>query len=137
MRCAMELQMTAMVKAEERARAEAARKMKAAAIIKAATIRKCEELGAQLEALADSGYRPYTSFYLTWNRVLETTNKDYADHRLSYNVTSEEINLSVMREWFAQWCFKVTEHETYGWIYGAGEVPILRISIEPDAQCLK
>ena len=137
MRCAMELQMTAMAKAEQKAREEAARKAKEAAIIEAATFKKCEELGATLEALAEAGQNPVVNFRMRWGRVLGTTNQEYVDHRLSYFPTRTEISLDVMRAWFAQWCFKVEVRETYGWIYGAGEVSMDIVTIRPDAECLK
>lgn len=137
MRCAMELQMTAVVRAEEKARAEAVQKQIAKQKLVAKTIQFCEELGKELEKMADNGYQPMTSFVLSdWGRRMVETRCDYVDARLSYR-QKEEVDLDTVKKWFAQYCFKVTEHKMYGWVYGAGECSLWRVTIKPDAECLK
>ena len=63
MKCALELMMTAAVKAEENKEKELLAKQREREAKRIRTIRYCEKLGNQLEALAEKGKKPSTSFY--------------------------------------------------------------------------
>lgn len=139
MKCALELQMKATVRAEEirKAKIEAERKEKIA--IRANTLAECERIGLILESEADKGKQPFYHFHVSnWdNRVLKETREDYADRRVSYNSTTLKLDLDLMREWFAQYCFAVKLKEFYYYEYGCGCCSGWTVYIEPSAECLK
>lgn len=138
MKCALELQMLAAVKAEENAIAEAARKEAARRELIASTIALCEGIGEELEKLANKGRKPQFEFMCSWdlNEVLRTTYRDYADRRESYTRLSH-FDMDTLKEWFANYCFDVQLDPTYGWRYNWGEIRMYRVIITPSAECLK
>ena len=138
MKCALELQMIATVKAEENRRAEIEAEKRKAMILQKETIAECERIGAILEELAEKGKSPIYRFYIDryWV-VLKETYKDYADRRLSYRPTSLKIDINTMKEWFKQYCFdvEIKDFRFYQYLFGVcrgGE-----IIIRPSAECLK
>lgn len=138
MKCALELQMIATVKAEENRRAEAEAEKRKAMILQEKTIAECERIGMILEELAEKGKSPIYRFYVDryW-RVLKETYKDYADGRLSYNPTSLEIDINTMKKWFKQYCFDVEIKNFRFYQYWLGINSGGEIIIRPSAECLK
>ena len=139
MKCAMELMVTAATRAEENASAWAAERAKEAVERRKNTIKYCEEIGDYLERMANNGKKPTKTFlcggYLHY-RVLGGTHSHYKDGRLSYYAISEEIDLDVMAEWFAPYCFIVKRKECRYWSYGSGEVTGCQVTIEPQPECI-
>lgn len=138
MKCALELQMLAAVKAEENAIAEAARKEAARRELIAKTIAFCEDIGVELEMLANKGKKPRFEFMCSWDldEVLRATYRDYADRRESYTRASR-FDMDTLKEWFANYCFDVQLDPTHGWRYNWGEIRMYRVTILPNAECLK
>lgn len=138
MRCALELQATAAIRAAEIAAENEERKRQARKALQAKTVQFCEALGKTLEERANNGNVPTVSFYFDgYDRVLEQTTKDYADHRTSYRSTDLRIDLEYLAEWFHQYCFKVSAVKRSGWRYNWGQTDIQLVTIAPAAQCLK
>lgn len=144
MKCAMELMMTATVKAEENARrAEEMAKEEAIRIARKEaakitnTIKYCEELGHSLEAIANKGKKPTVSFFCDkkGTRLKETT-REYADRRLSYTSCGETLNLEVMAEWFDPYCFDVIIEDFQYWKYTCGRVDGYKVTITPKPVCI-
>ena len=138
MKCALELQVIATVKAEENRRAEIEAETRKAIAIQKETIAECERIGVILEELAEKGKSPIYRFYVDryW-QVLKETYKDYADHRLSYNPTSLEIDINTMKKWFKQYCFDVEIKNFRFYQYWFGVRSGGEIIIRPSAECLK
>ena len=139
MRCALDLQLTAKIKADEMAVQEALLKQREREKRKVNTIAFCERVGKQLEELAESGQTPQVCFRCEngqQHRFLTATRKDYADHRESYNPTGDGLDLEVMATWFGKYCFEVKCREDRVWHYGWGEVRCLYIVIAPKPECL-
>ena len=139
MRCALELVMTATIKAEEKAAFKALREQEERERKRANTIRYCEKLGERLEKKADKGELPQTSFYCDkWDkRPLVSTYSDYADKRLSYREDGDELDLELLKEWFAQYCFDVAVNEYGYYRYGCGYCKGYEIVISPAMECVK
>ena len=136
MRCAMDLMMTATVRAEEMAIAEAMRKEREAIARTTRTIAFCEKLGNELEAMANKGKKPEVSFYTDGNsKPMVATNREYADHRTSYVVNSESIDTVLMTEWFEPYCFEVVIKEFRYWDYGCGQRWGYKVTITPNPAC--
>lgn len=147
MKCALDLQLRAEVRAKENAEVEAARKNAEEVARRASTIALCERLGKMLEQKAENGKKPEISFICDLGRYrftewcsltnchrLERTYDDYADKRESY-VMKENINLKLMAEWFGRYCFKLDCCEHQVWIYGLGKCKCSLITISPNPQC--
>jgi hypothetical protein len=138
MKCAVELQLTAKVRAAEIAVEEEERKRQARKALRGKTILFCEQLGKVLESKADKGVNPIVSFYYdSFSGVMEQTHKDYADHRLSYRKTGLDIDLEYLAEWFNQYCFKVSIKSMTVWRYGWGQTDIQLITVSPAPQCIQ
>lgn len=140
MRCALDLQVTAKLRAEENAKAEILRQQRERVARRTRTIAFCEKLGRELEEMAEKGKTPSTSFYCeasSQHRLLVETRKDYADHRKSHNPAGEALDLDLIVEWFAQYCFEVDCRKTWTWHYGWGQVNCFWVIISPKAQCLQ
>lgn len=139
MKCALELMMTATIRAEEEAALKILREQEVRERKRVNTIRYCEKLGERLEQMAEKGNIPQTSFYCDkWdNRPLVSTHSDYADKRLSYKASGDELDLELLKEWFAKYCFDVAikeyGHYRYGWGYCKG----YEVVISPAMECVK
>lgn len=138
MRCAMELMVTATVRAEEIARENAARVMRETQAKIARTTVYCEKLGAELEKMADNGKKPVTSFVCDkWDcRPLVATNRDYADQRISYKRCGDGLDLELVAEWFASYCFEVAVEDFHYWCYGCGRCSGYKVTISPKPACI-
>lgn len=138
MRCAMDLMMTAAVRAEEIRQEEIARIARAKAAKRANTIKYCEELGASLEAMADKGKKPSITFFCDKydTRPMTATTRQYADHRTSYVVCGESLDLELMAEWFAPYCFEVKIEDFRYWKYNCGSNSGYKVTVEPQPACL-
>lgn len=101
------------------------------------TIKWCEKVGQHLESLADNGKSPCYHFVMSYTTVMEETRKAYADRRLSWEYGKVKLDINTVKEWFAQYCFKVEIEETWGWVYGFGQVSFDSVTIKPDLNCLK
>ena len=140
MRCALDLQATAKLKAEENTKAEILRQQREEMARRIHTIAFCEKLGKELEEKAEKGYDPRISFYCEasrQHRLLIETRREYADHRKSHYPTGEALDLDLIVEWFAQYCFEVDCRKKWTWHYGWGQVNCLFVIISPKAQCLQ
>lgn len=139
MKCALELMATAAVKAEEIEREKKLTEQREREAKEIRTIRYCEKLGSQLEALAEKGKNPSTSFYCTGysHQPLTATFSDYADKRLSYKCCGEALDLQIMANWFAGFCFTVTLKEFDYYAYGCGLCSGYEVVISPKAECLQ
>ena len=112
MKCAMELMVTATVKAEENARIEAERIRRAKEIKRKITVEFCEKLGAQLEDKAQRGVKPEVEFRCDkWGHPLTATTRQYADRRTSYIPDGSSLDLEFLVEWFDKYCFTVSSKE--------------------------
>lgn len=139
MKCALELMATAAIKAEEIEREKKLTEQREREAKRIRTIRYCEKLGNQLEALAEKGKKPFTSFYCSGynHRPLTATFSDYADKRLSYKCCGEALDLQVMANWFADFCFVVTLKKFDYYAYGCGLCSGYEVVISPKAECLQ
>lgn len=138
MKCAMELMVTATVKAEENARIEAERIRRKKEIKRKITVEFCEKLGAQLEDKAQRGVKPEVEFRCDkWGHPLTATTRQYADRRTSYIPDESSLDLEFLVEWFDKYCFTVSSKEFHFWRYYYGEVPGLIITISPSPACLQ
>lgn len=137
MLCARELQMIADQKHEE----QKAKDLILQAILKKQkyerTLKWCEILGEQLSARAREGKSLTTELVCTpgWRYVLKATTTEYADHRESYYVVDDCIDIEQMKEWFAQYCFEVVTSRSWYWNYGCGKCSCNRIRIRPRPKC--
>ena len=112
MKCAMELVVTATVKAEENARIEAERIRRAKEIKRKITAGFCEKLGAQLEDKAQRGVKPEVEFRCDKRgHLLTATTRQYADRRKSYIPDGSSLDLEFLVEWFDKYCFTVSSKE--------------------------
>ena len=139
MKCAMELMAISAVKAEEIEKEKKLFEQREREAKRARTIRYCEKLGNQLEALAEKGKKPSVSFHCSsYNyRPLTSTFNDYADKRLSYKCCGEPLDLQVMANWFANFCFAVTLKKFNYYTYGLGLCSGYEVVISPKAECLQ
>lgn len=137
MKCALELTNIAIERKQEIKNEEILKEMRENEARREATIQFCEKIGVKLEARAANGEKPVYIFQCNQykNTVLSETYKDYADGRLSYRSSGPCLNLQVLREWFAEYCFKVTIHEFAFREYGYGYCKGYDIMITPDIQC--
>ena len=139
MKCALELVAIASAKAEEIAREKELQKMREKESRRAETLKLCERLGAELEQQANEGKVPSVSFRCSGEegRELVKTYDDYADKRLSYRVRGEAIDLDILKEWFAQFCFEVTVSNFDYYRYGFGWcMNGCSVNIKPSPECL-
>lgn len=138
MKCAMELMMTATVRAEEIAREEAIRIARMKAAKRTNTIKYCEELGYSLEAMANKGKKPTVTFFCDKHdtRPMKATTREYADHRTSYVVCGESLDLGLMAEWFDSYCFNVVIEDFHYWNYGCGRNEGYKVTIVPKPICI-
>lgn len=138
MKCAMELMMTATVRAEEIAREEALHIARIRAAKRANTIKYCEELGNSLETMANKGKKPTITFFCNkYNtKPIKATTHEYADHRISYVVCGESLDLELMAEWFNPYCFNVIIEDFNYWNYGCGRSDGYKVTIAPKPACI-
>jgi hypothetical protein len=133
----MELTVVAKTRANELAMEEALRKKKQAEEMRARTIAYCEKLGERLEGLAITGKKPMVDFYCDrYYRPQAETNKDYADHRLSYRSIDGVLDMDYLTEWFKAYCFEVSITDVCMWHYGCGECKGFRVVIKPAPECI-
>ena len=137
MKCALELTNIAIERKQEIENEKILKEMRENEARREATIQFCEKIGVELEARAAKGEKPIYIFKCSQykNTVLSETRKDYADGRLSYRSSGPRLNLQVLREWFAEYCFKVTIHEFAFREFGYGYDKGYDIMITPDVQC--
>lgn len=138
MKCALELVAIATTRAEEIAREEELRKQREKEAKRAATLKMCERLGAELELQANKGQVPSVSFHCSMEgRELIGTCSEYADKRLSHRPKGDVIDLDILTEWFAQFCFEVSvsEFDYYRYCWGLCEGHT--VNIKPNPECLK
>ena len=138
MRCAMDLVVTATIKAEEIKQEQLLAQQREYEVKKARTLELCEQLGEQLERLANAGKTPKISFECSnWYRPLKSTHDDYSDGRLSYRLCGEVFDIDVLTGWFNSYCFAVSKeafsYYQYGWGYRQGYT----ITIAPQPACLQ
>ena len=144
MKCALELQATATKRAEEIRQNEMEKARQKEAEIKKNTIQFCEKLGEQLEREANAGKVPEVDFYMEFHwysgdfrgRQMFPTRKDYADKRVSFNPTGEELDLKIMADWFKPYCFTVNYKKESVWEYGWGCHKAYHVYIKPAPECL-
>ena len=138
MKCAMELTAIAMVRAKEIAEEEALRKQKELEEQRKYTHAFCQQLGTELEELANKGKKLAVSFKCSsWYRPLRTTHRDYADRRESYNLEGCILDIEYLKQWFENYCFEVKMQPIYYWMYGYGECKGYDVVIVPKPQCLE
>jgi hypothetical protein len=137
MKCALELTNIAIERKQEIENEKILKEMRENEARREATIQFCEKIGVELEVLAGKGEKPAYIFECSQykNTVLSRTWKDYADGRLSYRSSGPCLNLQVLREWFAEYCFKVVIHEFTFREFGYGYHKGYSIMILPDIQC--
>lgn len=138
MKCALELVAIATAKAEEIAKEKALKEAAERKAREVRTIQFCEKLEKELESQAERGKTPETTFHLDkWSCPLTVTYNDYADGRKSYRGDHDSIDLDMVKEWLAKYCFvtheKDFEHSRYGW----GKMIGLEIHVIPDPDCLQ
>ena len=143
MKCALELQTTAVRRAEEIRQAELNIAQQKENEIKEFTIKFCERVGTLLEEKAYAGRIPEVDFYIKhWyseelrGREMLPTHKDYADKRLSFNPTGKKLDLKIMASWFKPYCFTVSYKEESVWQYGLGGRRVYHVYIKPNPDCL-
>lgn len=138
MKCAMELLVTATVKAEENKQKQILQEQREREIKRANTIRFCEELGAVLETKAKNGRKPESTFYCSKlsTRPLSPSNRQYADRRTSYFASGDSLDLEVMAEWFSHYCFEVVVKDWNYWSYGYGSCRGYEVTIRPKPICI-
>ena len=148
MKCAMELMTTAAVRAEELAREKAERakreeeervkcaKREAEANIKE-TLILCEKIGAEFEKQANAGekYLIYTVKCDKYYRPLAEGTK-YADGSQSYFTFGKALNLKIMANWFANYCFEIKLYKSSYREYGCGYRDGYEVVITPAPSCI-
>ena len=138
MKCALELTAIIVEKKEEKAKEKFLKEMAEREARREATIRFCEKTGAVLEAKANRAEDLEYTFYCNQHSkgILLRTFNDYADGRLSYRTSDSKIDIELLREWFAEYCFKIIiedfDYREYGFGYRSG----YKITILPDMQCV-
>lgn len=138
MKCALELVMTATIKAEEEAIRKALEKQREEAEKRERTLKYCEKLGEEMERKAEKGQMPTASMRFDYfHRPITSTCKDYADGRLSYRGYDEAVDFELMAEWFAQYCFTIEIKKFDFWRYGCGVCNGYEIVISPNPECVK
>jgi hypothetical protein len=139
MKCAMELTAIAMVRAKEIADEQALRRQKELEEQRKYTQAVCEELGTELEELANKGQKPQVFFKCSkWHWILRSTRKDYADSRLSYRVVDNtRLDIEYLKQWFESYCFEVKMQPMNYWMYGYGECKGYDVTIVPKPQCFE
>lgn len=138
MKCALDLMATAAINAQANAQMEELRRQREAERLRAQTVRFCERIGDKFEELANKGEQPIAYFYCdSAGNVLNETNADYADNRLSYRLSGECVDLDYVKQWFAQYCFDVIikkfGYYRYWWGYQHG----YSVEVRPMPECLK
>lgn len=136
MKCATELMAIAKVKAKEIARAEQEKRERETMARIARTIKHCEDLGNTLESMAEQGKEPSAVFYTDeYHRLMTPTYSRYADGRKSFIWSRESIDLEMLKEYFAQYCFNLTIKQFDYWCYGLGLNQGYVITISPAPKC--
>lgn len=138
MKCAMELAIISAAKARALEEEETIRRQKILEQRRKYTEEYCEQLGAELEELANKGKKLVVSFKCShYYKLLKSTCADYSDRRLSYNIDSSiELDMDYLKEWFESYCFEVKMSTMYYWQYGWGECKGYDVVITPAPQCL-
>ncbi len=138
MRCAMDLVVTATIKAEEIRQEQLLAQQKEYEAKKARTLELCEQLGERLERLANAGQTPTISFECDkWYQPLKPTHNDYCDQRLSYRGDGERFDIDILTDWFNSYCFTVTTEDFSYYRYSWGYCHGYTITIAPQPACLK
>lgn len=138
MKCALELTAIIAEKKEEKARAKLLKEMAEKEARRETTIRFCEKTGAILEAKANRAEDLKYTFYCNQRSkgILLMTFNDYADGRLSFRTSDSKIDIELLKNWFAEYCFKIIienfDYREYGFGYRNG----YKITILPDMQCV-
>jgi hypothetical protein len=138
MKCAMSLMATSAIRARENEEARRVAKRQEDEARQERTIRLCEQLGEELEQRANEGKTPKIIFCCDkyHYRPLKSTTSEYSDHRVSFIPQGQGIDLKVMRNWFAQFCFELEVTEFPYWYYGCGRVRGYQIMIKPNPACI-
>lgn len=138
MKCAMELAIISAANAKALEEEEAIRRQAELEKRRKYTEEYCEQLGAELEELANEGKKLVVSFKCSYyHRPLKSTFTDYSDHRLSYRLDScIELDMDYLKEWFERYCFEVKVSSMLYWRYGWGECAGYDVIITPAPQCL-
>lgn len=136
MKCALELLAIQKAKQEEIARAEAIRKEKEEREKRERTLAMCEEFSEELEKLASLGRDPAIQFKCSsdYERVYQRSHTRYADEGPEH-YCSGKFDIELMKQYFAEYCFRITETKTSFRTYGCGSWRGYALSIEPDPQC--
>lgn len=138
MKCAVELIAIATAKAEEKAREQALKEAAEKKAREERTLQLCEELGKKLESKAETGETVKATFYLDkWDCPLTRTFSDYCDGRESYRASHDPIDLDLVKEWLAKYCFVTQEKEFEHYRYGFGKMVGREIKVIPDPECLQ
>ena len=129
--------MTSSIRADEIKKEEELRLLKEREEKMARTIALCEDIGQILEELANDGKPPIYSFHCSkYDEKLSKTCSDYADRRLSYRTVRGTIDLDIMTEWFAKYCFVIEKTDFEYYQYGSGLCFGYTIKITPNPDCL-
>lgn len=137
MKCAMELMAIANISSRLNELEKQAKELETRKVRLAATFQFCERLGKELESKAEKGEKLEIFFECSkQGTVLTRTRQDYADHRLSYRPSTLDIDLQVLKNWFAEYCFKTAVEKIEFDEYGCGRCSGYQVTITPDTQCL-
>lgn len=138
MRCAFDLVTTANFIAEEKERLKTIQEQLEREELRVRTIQYCEKLGAELEQKSEKGEQPIIDFHCSHNGTpLVATFSDYADRRLSFNWSKTgKIDLELMKQWFADYCFQVKTTPYDYYCYGLGVCSGYLVKISPAPQCV-
>ena len=138
MKCALELMATATVRANEIAEEKRLAAEREERQLRAYTEKLCEEIGAEMERMANKGKQPAFTFFCdeeNGGKRLAETRSHYADKRLSYFATGEKFSLKMMAQYFDKYCFQVAYCPKWVWRYGYGEVRVYQIKVTPKPEC--
>ena len=144
MKCAFELQLIAEERAKEIAEKIAKEKAEKEERERLArekrTLQFCENLGEELEDIANKGYSPKIEFLaMTSGFLLSKAHSNPIMY--SYDPYEEKLDFKVLEKWFASYCFKVFyKKETSivypgDYIHGRIEREVLRVTISPEPKC--
>lgn len=97
----------------------------------------CEIVGNTFEKQVKEGKIPSYSFVFDCGYEMMLTTKEYVDKRCSYKAIGKQLDLTFIKKWFEQYCFKVTVERIHIWRYGLGYNPAFNVTIEPNPKCLK
>ena len=132
MKNAFELVALAVVSNERNITLEEIRKQKEEIEKNNRTIIFCEEIGNELEELANNGLMPTYYFYTdNIGCVLKSTNRAYSDKRTSYYSNTEAYSFKKIKEYFEDYDFEVKFKNFEYWQHGFGKRNGYSISISP------